>query len=187
MGDRPRTESGEYVETVPEEKVLNALRSISDPVATAAEIGEKIGCTGQTARKKLDRLHERGRVERKTVGARAVVWWPTEDTTALDSAHERAFEAFASRAMAEHSEHIEEIILFGSAARGEAQGRESDVDIFVVVETMEIKEALSEIAYDVMHEYGVVIAEVVKPKELVAENEDHPLVKTVRREGRVYA
>lgn len=188
MDDRQRRETGEYVETVTSEKVLSALESIATPVATATEVGEEIGCTGQAARKKLDQLHEAGNVERKTVGARAVVWWLSEDATNAErTTHEQAFEEFASRAMEAHGEHIEEIILFGSTARGETRGIDSDVDVFVVVDTMEIRDALGEIAYDVMHEYGVVVAEVVKPKELVENNPDHPFLKNVRSEGRAYA
>lgn len=76
MDDRQRTETGEYVETVTEPKVLDALESIEEPVATATEIGDVIGCTGQAARKKLHQLHENSSVERKKAGARAVVWWP---------------------------------------------------------------------------------------------------------------
>jgi predicted nucleotidyltransferase len=188
MNDRQRTETGEYVETVTAEKVLSVLESIATPVATATEVGEKIGCTGQAARKKLDQLHDTGDVERKTVGARAVVWWLSEDDTDAErTIHEQAFEEFASRAMEAHGDQIEEIILFGSTARGETRGIDSDVDVFVVVETMEIRDALGEIAYDVMHEYGVVVAEVVKLKELVEDNPDHPFLKNVRSEGRAYA
>lgn len=64
---------------------------------------------------------------------------------------------------------------------------DSDVDVLVVVDTMEIRDALSEIAYDIMHEYGVIVAEVVQTKDYVEANEDQPFLKNVRREGRAYA
>ena len=51
------------------------MSAADDPVATAGEVGEALDCTGQAARKKLNQLHEDGKIERKEVGARAVVWW----------------------------------------------------------------------------------------------------------------
>lgn len=76
MDERKRSTTGEYVETVKPAAVLAALGEHPDPVATAKEVGEALGCTGEAARQKLTQLHDDGRVERKTVGARAVVWWP---------------------------------------------------------------------------------------------------------------
>jgi predicted ArsR family transcriptional regulator len=75
MTERKRTEGGTYKETVTPARVLEVMSAAADPVATAGEVGEALGCTGQAARKKLNQLHEDGKVERKEVGARAVVWW----------------------------------------------------------------------------------------------------------------
>lgn len=75
MTKRERTEGGTYKETVTPARVLEAVRSADAPVATAGEVGEALGCTGQAARKKLNQLHEEGEIERMEVGARAVVWW----------------------------------------------------------------------------------------------------------------
>jgi len=57
--ERKRDDSGRFVETVTAEDVLDALRN--------------------SARQKLAQLHEDGVVERKGVGARAVVWWLNEE------------------------------------------------------------------------------------------------------------
>jgi DNA polymerase/3'-5' exonuclease PolX len=136
IGNRQRTETGEYVETVTSEKVIDALESIADPVATATEVGEEIDCTGQAARKKLNQLHETGKVERKTVGTRAVVWWLSESVTDVeDTPHEQAFEEFAARLTEACGEEINEIILYGSVARREHRESGSDVDVLIIIET----------------------------------------------------
>ena len=74
--DRERTETGEYVETVSESEVLDALIDADDPVLTVGEVAESIDTSPDTARRRLQSLHESGDVHRKEVGARAVVWWP---------------------------------------------------------------------------------------------------------------
>ncbi len=73
--DRERNEEGRYVSTVTPERVLEILRQSDDPVMTAKEIGEELGCTSEAARQRLHGLEERGDVESKQVGARAVVWY----------------------------------------------------------------------------------------------------------------
>jgi predicted ArsR family transcriptional regulator len=73
--DRERNEQGRYVSTITPERVLEILREDDDPVLTAKEVGERLGCTSEAARQRLHELQERGDVESKQVGARAVVWW----------------------------------------------------------------------------------------------------------------
>jgi predicted nucleotidyltransferase len=192
MGDRQRTETGEYVETVTSEKVLDALKSISDPVATATEVGEEIGCTGQAARKKLNQLHETGEVERKTVGARAVVWWrPENDTDVEDTAHEQAFEEFSARLTEACGEKIHEIILYGSVARGDHRETGSDVDVLIIIESEAARDTVhdhaSSIGFDVMIEYDVLVSKNIKTKEEFEQQKDSPYLTNVRREGRAYA
>lgn len=76
--DRKRNEEGQYVSTVTPERVLEVLRESDDPVLTAKEVGECIGCTSEAARQQLHDLHEDGKVESKQVGARAIVWWVSD-------------------------------------------------------------------------------------------------------------
>jgi predicted ArsR family transcriptional regulator len=80
--DRERSTTGEYVETVTQGRVLDAVTAHPDPSVSAREVGERLGCSTDAARKKLAQLHERGEVARKKVGGRAVVWWRANDTTA---------------------------------------------------------------------------------------------------------
>jgi predicted ArsR family transcriptional regulator len=74
--DRERNDEGRYVPTVTPERVLDVLRDAEDPALTAKEVGDALGCTSEAARQRLHELRERGDVESKQVGARAVVWWP---------------------------------------------------------------------------------------------------------------
>ena len=91
--NRKRDERGKFVESVTRERVLKALWEIG-PQATATDVGELLGCTREAAYKKLVELHDRGIVERRKVGGRAVTWWDPKalsyterdlETTDLDS------------------------------------------------------------------------------------------------------
>lgn len=83
MGPRGE-DGGAFRQRVTDSDVLEALREQSDPVATAGELAEVLDVSSETARRHLSELHEQGLVDRKTVGARAVVWWAldTDDSTA---------------------------------------------------------------------------------------------------------
>jgi predicted nucleotidyltransferase len=100
--------------------------------------------------------------------------------------HGRAFEAFAERARDALGESIHELLLFGSAARGEARGIDSDVDVFVVLDDTDDEDELRDIAYDAQLEHGVVISLHAITRERFAERRDHPFIKNVLREGRRY-
>ncbi len=78
MSERARDEDGQFVETVTPERVLAVLRDADAPVLTAGDIADELGCTPEAATKKLKRLQDQDRVARRQVGARAVVWWLTE-------------------------------------------------------------------------------------------------------------
>jgi predicted ArsR family transcriptional regulator len=71
--DRPRSDSGQYTEEITLEETL-AIFSDQEPY-TAKEVAEELGCVRRTAYNKLSELAERGDLERKKVGGRAVVWW----------------------------------------------------------------------------------------------------------------
>jgi predicted nucleotidyltransferase len=100
--------------------------------------------------------------------------------------HERAFAAFAERARDALGESIHELLLFGSAARGEARGIDSDADVFVVLDSTDDEDELRDIAYEVQLEYGIVVSLHVKSKGRFEERKDHPFVKNVLRDGRSY-
>lgn len=189
MTKRERDSGGKYVETVQSEQVLRAVREASDPVVTASEVGEMLGCSTSAARKKLTKLHENGEIARKKVGGRAVVWWLTEDTADTESAHEQAFEAFAERLTDACGEEIEEIILYGSVARGDHR-EDSDVDVMIIIEDESARENVrghaSYIGFDVMLEYDSLIAETIATKEKFEAQKDSTYFTAVRRDGRAY-
>ena len=188
MTDRERDSTGKYVETVSREAVIEAVKAADTPVVTARDVGETLGCSVDAARKKLSLLHEEGRIDRMTVGASAVVWWRTESTPDEEvSPHEHAFEDFAEQAMDEVGEHIEKLMLYGSTARGEAHGLKSDVDIFIVVDTMDVKSELYAISDDVMLEYEVVPSLNIQTVDEFEQGKDRPFVKEILQDGRAYA
>jgi hypothetical protein len=75
MGERNRRNTGEYVEEISTDDVLTMIRNTADPIVTTNDVGEALGCSTETARRKLTELAEAGTIERRQVGANAVVWW----------------------------------------------------------------------------------------------------------------
>lgn len=55
--------------------VLRAMDYQDDPFVTTTEIADELDVANQTVLKRLHELHDEGRIERKDVGANAVVWW----------------------------------------------------------------------------------------------------------------
>lgn len=78
-----------------------------------------------------------------------------------DSSHAAAATEFAERVRTRDVAGLEELVLFGSTARGEASGLSSDVDFLAVVsdavDRRTIEEQLLDVAYDVMLDVGPVV------------------------------
>lgn len=110
----------------------------------------------------------------------------------MDSPHGVAAEEFVRRARRQNVPELETLILFGSTARGTATGLDSDVDFLAIVSDSgsraEIGDALREIAYDVMLEYGPVVEVHVLSRSQFERKEKsgHPFVRRALREGRTY-
>lgn len=100
--------------------------------------------------------------------------------------HEDAFEAFAERATDRFDEDVREIVCFGSVARGETDGVNSDVDVLVVVEDATVERDLRTLAYEVQLEYGVVLSLHVVDVDRFEQRRDHPFFRTALAEGFVY-
>ena len=79
---RERNEQGKFVGTITDAAVIDAVRAIAPAPATASEVADKLGCTRKAAWEHLTALHDDGRIERKKVGGRAVVWWLTDEERA---------------------------------------------------------------------------------------------------------
>jgi uncharacterized protein len=108
-------------------------------------------------------------------------------TDADPSLHEQAAEAFAAAARNEFGNQIEDHIVFGSTARGDTRGIDSDVDIFVIVTDESIVDDLRDLAYDVQLGYSVVVSVHVQTTERFAERKNNPFIKHVLSQGRSYA
>ncbi|MFC7059075.1 helix-turn-helix domain-containing protein [Halovenus salina] len=71
---RERDKSGQYVEQVTPDSVLEVFNREKVPVLTASEVANELDCSRPSAYNKLEELVERGELCKKKVGARAVVY-----------------------------------------------------------------------------------------------------------------
>lgn len=100
--------------------------------------------------------------------------------------HNRAFEEFAQRAQESLGSALHQLLLFGSTVCGETRGRESDVDVFAVVETEAQEVTLFDLANDVGFEHGVFISVQTQTVSRFTARKDHPFIQTVLEEGHAY-
>lgn len=105
--------------------------------------------------------------------------------------HEAAVEDFVERVREQEIEGVESIYLFGSVARGEARGRDSDADLFVVlsddVDRATTQRILRDIAHDVLLDQDIVISVRTQSRSRFEARRDHPFNKRVLDEGIAYA
>lgn len=78
---RSRGDDGRYVEKATLDDVIAVLTDRDEPM-TGKEVGEELSISNRSALDKLNELNEQGAVERKKVGAGAVVWWLTDEQRA---------------------------------------------------------------------------------------------------------
>lgn len=64
----------------PLEDIETAIQTLLDqqPFVTTKDVADQVGCTRETARVKLNSLHQDGSLQKQQVGGRAKVWYPTE-------------------------------------------------------------------------------------------------------------
>ena len=75
---RSRGDDGKYIEKATVDDVIAVLTERDEPL-TGKEVGEELGISNRSALDKLNSLEEKGNVERKKVGAGAVVWWLSDE------------------------------------------------------------------------------------------------------------
>ena len=108
-------------------------------------------------------------------------------------AHMTAAKAFVDRVRSQHGTEIAELYVFGSTARGNAQGLASDVDVLVVLNDATDRDATAEslrdIALDVMIEHGPVVELHIFSASTFEryQREGHPFIRNAVAEGRSYA
>ena len=88
---RNRGDGGRFVEKASLDDVFAILTERAEPV-TGKEIGEALDISNRSALDKLNELHAREAIERKKVGAGAVVWWRADDPGQSGTEHGDALE-----------------------------------------------------------------------------------------------
>jgi response regulator of citrate/malate metabolism len=76
---RERDEDGQYIEQITVESVLSVFESAEIPVLTATEVAEAVNCSRPSAYNKLEQLKKQGKLHKKKVGGRAVVYIRLDD------------------------------------------------------------------------------------------------------------
>lgn len=67
--------NGQYVNTITEDDVLDVFDAVEGPgVVLSADVADALGCSRETARRKLKELHDAGRVDRRETGRRLLYW-----------------------------------------------------------------------------------------------------------------
>ncbi len=72
--ERERNEKGQYTEQVTPESVLTVFEDAELPVLTATEVAEELDCSRPASYTKLEELVRREAIQKKKIGARAVVY-----------------------------------------------------------------------------------------------------------------
>jgi hypothetical protein len=81
---RNRDERGQFTDEVTLADVLKVFDDVEGPVVTFGDVAAATGCSADTARRKLRRLHDQGRLGRRTTAGH-IVYWRFEDTpTSVD-------------------------------------------------------------------------------------------------------
>lgn len=71
---------------VTDDEILRVMEQIPDPAVTTSEIAQLVPVNSNSVRYHLEKMVEESRVEKKTVGARAVVYWLAESDEGNSSA-----------------------------------------------------------------------------------------------------
>lgn len=102
----------------------------------------------------------------------------------MDARSEEVSREFARLLRQRLGEQIEQVILFGSRARGEAE-EDSDFDFLVVVDRFSevLENQVLDLAYEMLDRHGVVVSAIVVQANRFEEENWEPLYVTVRREG----
>jgi predicted nucleotidyltransferase len=91
---------------------------------------------------------------------------------------------FAAKAREACGEAIEEIILFGSVARGDDRP-DSDIDILVITpkEDFRLRAYLTGLAFDLLMQTGERRSVKVLPRADIAAHRQYPFVRDILRDG----
>ena len=71
---RQRDDRRQYTEQVSLEDVLGVFDTVEGPVVTSGDVAAATGCSGDTARRKLETLYQQDRLGRRKTAGRVVYW-----------------------------------------------------------------------------------------------------------------
>ena len=93
-------------------------------------------------------------------------------------------QAFAMALRQRLGSHLQQILLFGSRARGDAHDG-SDYDMLVVVDrrTPELRAMILEVESQLMEHYGALVATVLRSEAEWQQTQGFPLARNIAREG----
>lgn len=97
---------------------------------------------------------------------------------------EEALKQFVESVKEKYGDNVEEIILYGSYARGEA-GEDSDIDLLIIGDVS--LDELVDISFPLLLKYGVYISPHVMTEKhfSLLDSEGYGFIKNVKKEGRV--
>jgi hypothetical protein len=72
--DQNRDEDRRFTEQVGLADVLDVFDTVSGSVVTSEDVANVTGCSRDSARRKLNRLHDQGRLGRRKTAGRVVYW-----------------------------------------------------------------------------------------------------------------
>jgi len=139
---REHGESGEYVETVTLDAVLDTFDHVDGPVILSADVADRLGCSRETARRKLNTLYDRGDLDRRKVSRRVIYWRDEQgedaattagdDDTAEPTANPRNVESGRTRDESDGdlAERVREYLETNDIPPKTEHGRDAVVDVF---------------------------------------------------------
>jgi len=71
---RDRDDHGQFTEQVSLSDVLSVFGAVDGPVVTSGDVAAVTGCSDDTARRKLDTLHDQGKLGRRKTAGRVMYW-----------------------------------------------------------------------------------------------------------------
>ncbi len=110
----------------------------------------------------------------------------TQRARSRRTAGQAALAAYVERVAQLYPDEVLSVTLYGSQARGDAKA-ESDIDVLVVVrrDTPALRQALTDLAWQVQYESGVVISDVIRSAEQFNRMRANrfPFYQNIEREG----
>jgi len=173
-------------------RLLRALLASPGRDATSSQLAREAGVSPQGALNILRQLEHHGLVDGLPVGP-SIVWHVRKGhhllkaLSSLLGMGSRAEDEIRHRVLkAIPKDRVEEVVLFGSTARGEEKP-DSDLDLLVIVKKPQDKalvlERICEVSVDLHHEFGNSVNPLVLPRSEVLKTPNRGLLRDIERDG----